>query len=116
MLKTPTMAKRWPADTTLDVAVGIDDDGFVYLTVDIDPRNLTRAWRSRTQAITDILDELRQRVRVGPAKHALLDEIDRLDEQLGSLADSVDVSLDAEQARALAAALTHYADETERPR
>lgn len=66
-------------------------------------------------AVAELLGELRtDEAVIGAKKALLLEEIGRLEDNVASFAEDIIVNLDAEQARALAAALDHYADESDR--
>lgn len=93
----------------------------VRLSIDVDPRNLLSTTRSTNTELDDRIVEVGSNLglvgwdadRVAPLVNGLIEERAYLLRQVATLATMVDLDLEPEEARCIAAALWHHADRAE---
>jgi hypothetical protein len=114
---------RRPDGRTIDFTVETDDEGSIAVSIDVDPRELRTRHRGRNTDEAARVDLLLGQYPADAAVTsgtteadvlALADEVRALREELESLVDSIDLHPEPGEARAMAAALIHHADEHER--
>lgn len=122
MLRVPLdpYRSRRPDGRTLDFTVELDDEANIAVTVDVDPRSLTSTHRRPSETVEEFLEkwtadgDLVPTCELSEPNRMLVLEILRLREILGSRVDSIDLHPEPGEARAMAAALVHHADEVDR--
>lgn len=119
MLRIPIdpYRSRRPDGRTKDVSVDLDDEGGIHLSIDVDPRELTSTHRRPDPDLEELLERWAPTSGESPATKPsllLIQEVRRLREELESLVESIDLVPEPGEARAIAAALVHHADEVER--
>lgn len=111
---------RRPDGRTLDFAVELDDEGGIAVSIDVDPRELTSSHRRPSAELEKLLEKWTDDGKIVPTAElskrdrTLLLEVLRLREELDSRVDSIDLHPEPGEARAIAAALVHHADEVDR--
>lgn len=119
MLRIPInpYTNRRPDGRSKDVVVDVDDEGGLVLSIDVDPRELTSTYRRPPAELEELLERWAPDSGTSPADPnalLLIQEVRRLREELESRVESIDLHPEPGEARAIAAALIHYADEHER--
>lgn len=121
MLKIPT----YHGPNGSHVTVEDTDEAEVYLSIEVDPTELAgRRSTPRAEVLAEIDDLLVRFPEDGAATSGtyegdlltLADEVRRLRAELGSIGPEVTRCLTNDEAREVAAALWHHADENERRR
>lgn len=103
------------------IRVEVDDAMEVSLTIDLEKHEFLNRSLRRTEILTDVIragDGIDEPViaNLQAALVKLAEDYDNLWAAVHETSDTVDRRLTANEARALAAMLTHFANESERPR